>query len=192
MPWKKSDGTYIKEGKGWVGVDGTKFPSVWRRFSDTELKSFGLTWEDPPASAEPVDTRFYWGRNNDGSLIEKSLTDVNSVDEDGKAVIDPITGKQAIQLGLKSIWITQTKQTANDLLSNTDWMVTRKSEKGTAIPDATTTFRDSVRTKCAEIETKINACSSLADFMKLFDAPVDSDGNPTGDNPPIYDFPDEI
>ena len=27
MPWKKSDGTYIKEGKGWVGVDGTKFPS---------------------------------------------------------------------------------------------------------------------------------------------------------------------
>ena len=77
------------------------------------------------------------------------------------------------------------------MLSKTDWLVTRKSEKGTAIPDATTTFRDSVRTKCAEIETKINACSSLADFMKLFDTPVDSDGNPTGDNAPIYDFPKE-
>ena len=71
------------------------------------------------------------------------------------------------------------------MLSVTDWVVTRKSEKGTAIPDATTTFRDSVRTKCAEIETKINDCSSLTDFMKLFETPSD------GGNPPIFDFPSE-
>jgi hypothetical protein len=192
MPWKKSDGTYIKEGKGWVGVDGTKFPSVWTRFSDTELKSFGLTWEDPPASAEPVDTRFYWGRNNDGSLIERKLDDEDAKDGDGKQLYEEDGKTKLINEGLKTIWIRQTKNTANGMLSPTDWFVTRKSEKGTAIPDATTTFRDSVRTKCSEIETKINACSSLADFMKLFDAPVDSDGNPTGDNPPIYDFPDEI
>ena len=186
MPWKKSDGTYIKEGKAWVGVDGTKFPSVWTRFSNDELKSFGLTWEDPPASAEPFDSRFYLGRKTDGSLIEKKLTDINLVDEDGKAVIDLITGKQVIELGLKTVLITKTKQTANDLLSNTDWMITRKSEKGTAIPSDVTTYRDAVRTKCASIETAINDCSNLADFMKLFDIPSD------GTNPPIYDFPDEI
>jgi hypothetical protein len=186
MPWKKSDGTYIKEGKAWVGVDGTKYPSVWRRFSDDELKTFGLTWENPPASQEPFDNRFYLGRKTDGSLIEKDLTDINVVDEDGKAVIDPITGKQVIQLGLKTVWITKTKQTANDLLSNTDWMITRKSEKGTAIPDATTKYRDSVRTACNTIETKINACSNLTQFMALFDAPSN------GSNPPMFDFPDEI
>jgi hypothetical protein len=190
MPWKKSDGTYIKEGKAWVGVDGTKYPSVWRRFSDDELKTFGLTWENPPASQEPFDNRFYLGRKTDGSLIEKDLTDINVVDEDGKAVIDIITGKQVIQLGLKTVWITKTKQTANDLLSNTDWMITRKSEKGTAIPDATTKYRDSVRTACNTIETKINACSNLTEFMALFDVPVDSDKNPTG-NAPINDFPTE-
>ena len=39
------------------------------------------------------------------------------VDEDGKAVNDPITGKQMVQLGLKSNWIAQTKTTANGLLS---------------------------------------------------------------------------
>ena len=192
MPWKKSDGTYIKEGKAWVGVDGTKFPSVWTRFSNDELKSFGLTWEDPPASAEPFDSRFYLGRKTDGSLIEKKLTDINLVDEYGKAVIDLITGKQVIELGLKTVWITKTKQTANDLLSNTDWMITRKSEKGTAIPSDVTTYRDAVRTKCASIETAINNCSNLTQFMALFDAPIDSNGNPTGDNPPIHDFPDEI
>ena len=184
MPWKHN-GKIIKEGKAWVSDSGVKHPAIWMRWSDSEKRDNGLTWEDPPASEAPFDNRFYWGRKTDGSLIEKSLTDVNSVDEDGKAVIDPITGKQAIQLGLKSIWITQTKQTANDLLSNTDWMVTRKSEKGIAIPDATTKYRDSVRTACNTIETKINACSNLTQFMALFDAPLD------GSNPPMFDFPQE-
>ena len=192
MPWKKSDGTYIKEGKAWVGVDGTKFPSVWRRFSNDELKTFGLTWEDPPASQEPFDNRFYWGRKTDGSLIERSLTDVNEVDEDGKALLDPITGKQVVTLGLKSIWVAQTKQTAQNKLNRHDWMITRKSEKGTAIPSDVTTYRDAVRTKCASIETAINNCSNLTQFIALFEAPVDSDDKPTGDPAPINDCPDEI
>ena len=184
MPWKHN-GRTLKAGKAWVSDSGVKHPAIWMRWSDSEKKDNGLTWEDPPASQEPFDERFYWGRQTDGTLIERSLTDVNSVDEDGKAVIDPITGKQAIQLGLKSSWITQTKQTANSLLSKSDWMVTRKSEKGTAIPDATQTYRDSVRTACNTIETKINACSNLTEFMALFDAPSD------GGNPPMFDFPQE-
>jgi len=189
MPWKHN-GRIIKEGKTWISDSGVKHPAVWMRWSDSEKRDNGLTWEDPPASEAPFDNRFYWSRKTDGSLIEKSLTDINSVDKDGKALIDPITGKQIIELGLKSIWIAQTKQTANDLLSNTDWMVTRKSEKGTAIPDATTKYRDSVRTACNTIETKINACSNLTEFMALFDVPLDSDKLPTG-NAPINDFPTE-
>ena len=103
--------------------------------------------------------------------------------EDGKTKL--------INEGLKTIWIKKTKETANGMLSRTDWLVTRKSEKGTAIPDATTTFRDSVRTACNTIETKITNCTKLSEFMALFDSPVDSDGNPTGDNPPMFDFPKE-
>ena len=190
MPWKHN-GKIIKEGKAWVSDSGVKHPAIWMRWSDSEKKDNGLAWEDPPASEAPFDNRFYWSRKTDGSLTEKSLTDINVVDKDGKEVIDPKTGKQMIQLGLKSIWITQTKQTANTLLSESDWMVTRKAEKGTAIPDATKKYRDSVRTACNTIETKINACSNLTEFMALFDAPVDKDGIPTGDNPPIYDFPKE-
>lgn len=189
MPWKHN-GRTIRVGKAWVSDSGVKHPSVWMRWSSSEKTNNGLTWEEPPASEAPFDNRFYWGRQTDGTLIERSLADINVVDEDGNAVIDPRTEEQAIQLGLKSIWITQTKQTANDLLSKTDWMVTRKSEKGTAIPDATQTYRDSVRTACNTIETKINNCSNLTQFMALFDTPVDSDGNHTG-NAPIYAFPQE-
>ena len=189
MPWKHN-GREIKLGKAWVADDGTQHPAQWTRWSDDDKKAKGLTWEDPPKSEEPVDIRFYWGRKTDGSLIERSLTDIKAVDEDGKAVLDA-EGKQVITLGLKSIWVAQTKTTAQEKLNTHDWMITRKSEKGTDIPSDVTTYRDAIRTKCASIETSINNCSSLADFIKLFDAPVDSDKIPTG-NAPIYDFPDEI
>ena len=99
-------------------------------------------------------------------------------------------GNVIVNQGLKTIWINITKQRANDLLSKSDWEVTRKAEKGTAIASATSTFRDKVRTACNDIETKINACSNLTAFKALFDTPVDKDGNATG-NPPIHDFPEE-
>ena len=40
------------------------------------------------------------------------------------------------------------------------------------------------------IEDKINSCTKLADFKKLFDVPM-KDGKIIG-NAPIYDFPKEI
>ena len=70
-------------------------------------------------------------------------------------------------------------------------MIIRKAEKETAIPDAVQTYRNNVRTACDSIETKINNCSNLTQFMRLFDLPVDSDGTPTSDNPPINDFPNQ-
>ena len=191
MPWKHN-GTEIKVGKAWVADNGTQHPAQWSRWSDEKKTSEGLTWEDPPASEAPFDSRFYSGRQANGTLIEKSLTDVNAVDAEGEAVLNPITGKQEIILGLKSIWIAQTKATAQDKLNKHDWMITRKSEKGTAIPSDVTTYRDAVRTKCASIETAINNCSNLTQFMALFDAPVDGDGNLTGDPAPINDWPDEV
>ena len=190
MPWKKKDGTIIKAGQGWTDDNNIVHPSNWMIWSDTYKKSVGLTWEDPPASEAPFDNRFYWGRKKDGSLIERSLTDIKEVDSDGKAILDE-DGNQVVTKGLKTIWTEKTKQDTNTILSKTDWMITRKTEKGTAIPDATTKYRDSVRTACDTIETKINNCSNLKEFMSLFDLPVDSDGNYTGNNAPIYDFPKE-
>ena len=70
-------------------------------------------------------------------------------------------------------------------------MVTRKTEKATAIPSSVTTYRDAVRTKCAAIETALNGAANLADFMALFEDTVDSDGNVTA-VAKINDWPDEI
>ena len=184
MPWKHN-GKTIQIGKAWVSDTGTKYPRQWGNLTDAEKKSAGLVWEDDPV-VETFDNRFYWAKD-----IERKLADVNMVDKDGKAVIDNITKKQIVTLGLKSIWIEKTKKQANYLLSKSDWEVTRKAEKGTSIASATSTFRDKVRTACNTIETNINKCSSLDDFKKLFVAPTDGNGKVTG-KAPIDDFPDEV
>ena len=191
MPWKYADKT-LREGRGWTDDNGFKHPYNWASaWTDTDKKNWGVTWEDPPASEAAFDNRFYWGRQTDGSLIERSLTDVNVIDDDGKAVNDPITGQQMVTLGLKSIWVEQTKRTANNKLSLYDWMVTRKAEKSTAIPTNVQTYRDAVRTKCAEIETALNGASDLAAFMALFEDERNSDGT-VKTIAKINDWPDEI
>tara|TARA_A100001035_G_C27785230_1_gene503998 strand:- start:3002 stop:3577 length:576 start_codon:yes stop_codon:yes gene_type:complete len=191
MPWKYGN-KIIKEGRGWTDDAGTKHPYNWNIWSDADKKAAGLTWEEPPASEAPYDNRFYWGRQADGTLIPKSLTDVKAVDDDDKAVIDPITGKQLVTKGLKTVYIEQTKQTAKNKLVSTDWYITRKAEDNTTtIPSDVTTYRAAVRTKSDTIETAITNAADHAAFMALFDVPVDSDGNPTG-NAPINDWPDEL
>jgi len=190
MPWKYN-GKTLQVGREFTGTDGTKYPKVWMRYSADEKAAIGITWEDPPASEAPFDNKFYHGRQADGTLIPKSLTDVNEVDSDGNAVNDD-DGNQIVTPGLKSNAIAQAKTTAAGKLAPYDWYVTRKSEKSTAIPSSVTTYRDAVRTACAAIETSIGNASDLAAFMALYDAPVDSDGEPTGDAAPINDWPDAI
>jgi len=190
MPWKYN-GKNLRIGREFTGTDGTKYPKIWMRYSADEKASIGITWEDPPASEAPFDNRFYWGRNTDGSLIARSLTDVNEVDDDGNAILDD-DGNQLVTLGLKSNAINLVKRQAADQLAPTDWMVIRLQEDSSkTLSTAITNYRAAVRTASGTIETSIGNASDLAAFMALFDTPVDSDGNPTG-NAPINDWPDAI
>lgn len=185
--WKLGD-VIIREGKSFTDNNGVTHPGVWARWTDDKKKAMGLTFVADPKT---YDNRFYWGWNADEtSLIEKNIADVNEVDDDGKPILDA-DGNQLVTLGLKSVAITRTKETARTRLSKTDWYVTRKTEAGTAIPSTVTDYRTAVRAKSKTIEDAITACDTLAKFMALYDVPVDSNGSPTG-NAPIHDWPDEI
>ena len=184
MVWKYKS-REISGGRPWKDDDGFTHPYNWMSWDDTTKKAKGLAWTDDPA---PFDNKFYWGWSADGkTLIERKLADEDAVGEDGNKLKDE-DGNQVINEGLKTIWVRKTKESANGRLQATDWYVTRKSEAGTAIPSATSTYRTKVRTASKTIEDKINGCSNLSAFKALFDTPVDSDGNPTG-NAPIYDWP---
>ena len=137
-----------------------QYPANWLRLSTAqEKKDLGIT----EVANDPVyDGRFY---NGDGSA--KALDDVNATDEEGNLLKDE-NGDQVIILGLKSVLKAQEKITAGTLLARYDWYVVRKTEKGTAIPTAITTYRDAVRTACDTREKEIDACSDTAALVILY------------------------
>jgi len=70
--------------------------------------------------------------------------------------------------GLKTKLIRAVKVDAEAELNKTDWYITRKAEKSTAIPSSITTHRDAVRTKQAAIETAITNASDTAALETLY------------------------
>ena len=70
--------------------------------------------------------------------------------------------------GLKTILIREVKEQAEVELNKTDWYVTRKAEKATAIPSSITTHRDAVRTKQASMCTAITNAADTAALKTLY------------------------
>ena len=70
--------------------------------------------------------------------------------------------------GLKTILIRTLKRNVANELIKTDWYITRKSEKNTAIPSAITTHRNAVRTKQASMETAITNASDTPALETLY------------------------
>jgi len=88
--------------------------------------------------------------------------------------------------GLKYNLIQTVKQQANTLLSETDWYVTRKYEKSTAIPSNVTTWRNGIRSKQAEMETAITNASDTPALETLYAYTKQEDDSVTR---PLGEFP---
>ena len=156
--------------------DGTQYPANWLRLSSAEEKAaIGITEVDDP---KIYDYRFY---NSDGSA--KSFVDVNATytEDDpegtykkGDLIKNP-DGTQLVYYGVKTVLIKEEKRLASGLLGQYDWYVTRKSEKGTAIPDAIITYRDAIRTAYETRKTEINNCADTAALVTLYET-TEKDG----------------
>ena len=81
--------------------------------------------------------------------------------------------------GLKTILIRDIKKQAANILSETDWYVTRNAEKSTAIPSSISTHRDAVRAKQAEMETAITNASDTPALETLYTYTTQEDGSVT-------------
>jgi len=93
--------------------------------------------------------------------------------------------------GLKYKFIKDIKIIANNLLSKTDWYITRKTEKNTAIPDNITTWRNGIRTKQAAMETLITNASNTAAIETLYTYVNTADeGDPIVRERPLGEFPE--
>jgi len=170
----KHNGKTLQMDRGFTLGD-TQYPSNWLRLStEADRTALGITWEDDPVRAD--DTYYQNGDIN----TPHPLDDVLAVDANNQPVYaqvldnsDPLnpvmvdTNVQVTSSGLKSRMTAKVKDAANSILSTTDWYVSRKAEKGTAIPTDVETKRDAVRTECNRLEVAIAAVTTVEELITV-------------------------
>ena len=81
--------------------------------------------------------------------------------------VDPSFIEEETIEQVKEKLIKQVKQTANSMLSVTDWKIIKSSELGTKVDLDTLIKRTAIRTASNEHEDIINACTSIEQLSKL-------------------------
>ena len=187
--WKYGNKT-IRENKAWTDDNEITHPRNWPIWSAAEKEAAGLIEVIPDS---PPDSRLYhWGYDSDGVKIvktAKSMTDINVVDDNGDPVLDQ-NGVQLVTLGVRSELKAEVKQQQGSLLSQTDWSVTRKAEKTTAIPSNISTWRDAIRTKATAMESAIDGAADTAAVAALFLSYTLEDDGSTTKSGILYDWPE--
>jgi len=138
-------------------ANGTLYPANWLRLaSPAEREAIGITEvPDPPT----YDQRFYWGYTASGTLIPKDHTQ------------------------LVGQWTDTTRQTANTLLSPTDWMIVREVDNGTPVSSGLKSWRQEIRTAC---EAKVLTIDLTQDTPEL--ATYITYVSPSGGAPTDYNY----
>ena len=153
-------------------VNDVVYPAGWISNVANRSSWSGLGIEEVAPEAS-YDRQYYWGWSSDGkTLIDKQLEDKEAVDAETGEKIKDANGNQLIEKGLKTYKKAQQDETAKGLLSSSDWMVIRASETdGKAIPSEWLTYRQQVRVKCNERQTKIAEATTTTKLKEIVEAP---------------------
>ncbi len=163
-----------------VVIEDVRYPakifSVW---SQSELNAIGI-YEVITDSSNKKDEAYYINTNEEynfadnqvtrswGTATPKRLEDEDAVDEDGENVLDD-DGNQVINYGLKTEKKRIIKQQASGLLAPTDWYVVKSTEVADYdVPANILSFRADVRAKSNEMETQIDACTTVQELETLY------------------------
>ena len=192
--------TQMINGNRGITVDGVQHPrTIFTLWTEAERNAIGIYTVEINESKKK-DEQWYVNTNItysfDGSKVTGSYGDATArahadtlyTDED-KSKDEIPAGKDVGDVkveGLKTILIRQVKNQAEGELNKTDWYITRKSEKDTAIPSSITTHRDAVRAKQAEMETAITNASDTPALETLYTRDENSE-RPIGDLPTLED-----
>jgi len=182
-------------------IDDVQYPAkIFQLWSEAELNAIGI-YEVVTDLSNKKDEQYYINTNeqytyaNDevtrswGTATPKRLDDEDAVDEDGENVLDD-DGNQVINYGLKTEKKRIVKSQASGLLAPTDWYVVKANEvESYTVPENITNFRSDVRAKSNEMETQIDACTTVDELKALYEYTIQEDGTTTR---PLAEFPKEI
>ena len=115
-----------------------------------------------------------------GSPTAKELDDVTDEDDN-------------VTLGLKSQKKENIKQQASSLLTLNDWYVIKATEvESYSVPSAITTYRAAVRTASNDMETLIDACSTVDELAALYQhVNTGTEEDPVMERP-LGEFPEAV
>ena len=179
---------YLKGNKG-IQIGDLKYPrAIYTLWTEAERNAIGIytvEYDDSNKKDEKwyinTDQSYAFADNkvtgSYGSATAKSHADTlyTAQDEtDGLGTEGDVRTE-----GLKTILIRQVKNDAERELNKTDWYVTRKAEKNTAIPNAITTHRDAVRSKQDSMCTAITNASDTPALETLYKYTRQDDGSTT-------------
>ena len=188
--------------KGFILNDNQYSSDVFTKWTKAEKENIGI-YEVEFDHSNKKDESYYINTNEQfkfennkvisyfGTATPKRLEDENAVDENGDPILQ--NGVQVINYGLKTEKKRIVKQQASRLLAPTDWYVVKASEvQGYTIPTAISTFRAEVRTKSNEMETMIDACTTVDELKALYEyTNTGTETNPIFTRP-LPEFPKEV
>jgi len=185
----KHNGRTIRVGKAWTADNGVQNPANWHIWSASEKVAAGVV---EIVEETPPDSRLYnWSMGSDGKITKtaKSLADVNEVDGNGDPLLDD-EGNQVVTRGVKWNLKQEVKNQQGSLLSQTDWAIVRKADKGTAIPSNIQTWRDGIRTKATQMETAIDNAADTDAVAALFVSYTTNEDGSVTKSGILYDWPE--
>ena len=155
------------------------------RWSNEEREAIGL-YEVVFDNTNKKDKAYYNNTNQSFAFAGGAVT-ASYGSATAKALADSTDEEGRVTPGLKTKHKEKIKQQASSLLTANDWYVMRKADAGTAVPSAITTYRAAVRTKSGEMETLIDACSTVDELAALY---VYNDADPRVR--PLGEFPEAV
>ena len=196
--------TKMLSGNRGVTIGDNQYPkAIFTLWSKSEREAIGI-YEIEMDNSKRKDEQWYINTNvtyafgsgkvtgSYGDATAKAHTDVKWTQSEinaGNAPNGADTNTVKTE-GLKTKLIRNVKAEANQLLSQTDWYVTRKSEKSTAIPSNITTWRNGIRSKQAAMETSITNASDTPALETLYAYVNTADeGDPVVMERPLGEFP---
>ena len=185
--------TKMLNGNKGIQIGDLKYPrAIYTLWTEAERNAIGIYTVEYDNSNKK-DEKWYINTNQSyafadnkvtasyGSATAKKHADTTWTQQqidDGDAPAGADTDTVAVK-GLKTVLIEQVKAQAEGELNRTDWYITRKAEKNTAIPSAITTHRDAVRSKQAAMETAITNASDTPALETLYTYTEQEDGSVT-------------
>ncbi len=155
-----------------ITIGDISYPqNIFMLWSSDELEAIGI-YEVIINNTNYKDPEYYINTNQTFAFASGKVTASYGTATpkalDDHTHTDPDTGEETLVHGLKwnhdQVIINQ----AYGLLQPNDWYVVRESEAGTAIPADWTTFRSGVRSTASDMQSKINAVTTVDELAALY------------------------